>query len=299
MEAGDAFGVDLRPVATEGTAPAGSADDPARGESDDHDGSVGRHHRRADRRRRARPGGRVRARQAADRPWRRRRRLHLAPRGRSRPYNSSDGVGAALDAGPRRRWASAGGTACARSRSRSKTIEGGRTDEEAQVRVDARRWWRSPRSSLAACSDVDEGGGTRRAAAPTRHDGRGAVRERHDHARGQPVGRRRGERRGGAGRDAERDGLHVELAGDQRVRAVPRDGRRRRRRDARGVALRSPEGPQGLHREGRRRGRRRRARHPRQHRLVHAVLRRRGEPGSRDVGGLQGQRRCVRDGGDR
>ena len=47
---------------------------------------------------------------------------------------------------------------------------------------------------LAACSDVEEGGETTDGGDTGSLGGR-AVRQRHDHDRGEPMGRRRGERR--------------------------------------------------------------------------------------------------------
>ena len=53
VEAGTSVRVDVVAVAAQGAAPAGQTHDPAGREPDDHDGPVRRHHRRADRRRRA------------------------------------------------------------------------------------------------------------------------------------------------------------------------------------------------------------------------------------------------------
>ena len=58
VEAARAFGSTPAAAAAEGAAAARPALDPARREPDDHDGAVGRDHRRADRRRRARVRGR-------------------------------------------------------------------------------------------------------------------------------------------------------------------------------------------------------------------------------------------------
>ena len=125
VEAGQVVRVALRTAAAQGAASARAADDPARREPDHHDGAVGRDHRRPDRCGGPRTGGRVRARQAADRPRRGRGRLHPAPRGRSRPYNSSDGVGAALDAG-----ACGDGARMVVSRARDHEVGRGRQGEE-------------------------------------------------------------------------------------------------------------------------------------------------------------------------
>ena len=94
-------------------------------------------------------------------------------------------------------------------------------------------------------------------------------------------------------------GYTVELVEDRRVRAVPGAGVRRPGRDARGVAVRAPEGLQELHPGRRRRRGRGRARRDRADRLVPPDVPGRREPRPRDVGGLEGQRGHVRDLGDR
>ena len=73
--------------------------------------------------------------QAADRTRGGGRCLHPAPRGRSRPYNSSDGGRTEVERVGLWAWASGGGTAYARSRRRSRKILERGTDEEATVQV--------------------------------------------------------------------------------------------------------------------------------------------------------------------
>ena len=94
----------------------------------------------------------------------------------------------------------------------------------------------------AACSDVsndDDAGDTGATGATTGATGGGAGQQRrHDQARGERVGGRRGERQRGREPAARPARVHGRARQDRRVRAVPGAGVRRPGRDARGLAVR-------------------------------------------------------------
>src|SRR3990170_2991671 len=151
--------IDVVAAPAQGHAAARQTLDPAGREPDDHDGAVGGDHRRSHRRRRPRSGGRVRPREAADRSRRCGRGQHLAPRDRSRPYNSGDGGRAEIDARTSgdRPW-----VVDAHPRARGAQAErvGGRKGGH----MSGRPWmWTVALAAvlalaMAACSDVEEGG---------------------------------------------------------------------------------------------------------------------------------------------
>ena len=93
-------------------------------------------------------------------------------------------------------------------------------------------------------------------------------------------------------------GCTVELVGHRRVRTVPGAVHGRPRRHARGVAVRSREGLQEVHRRRPRGHRRWRARRDRQDRVVRPDLHARRAPRAGDLGRAQRQRGSVRDGRD-
>ena len=133
VEAARALRLDPLAAPAEGPAAARPAVDPAGRQPDDHDGAVGRDHRRTDRRGRPGAGGRLRARQATDRPRRRGRYQHPAPRRGPRPYHAGDGFGAAHDA---RTGRDRSGVVDARPRdrrNRTRCSRRRRTDEETLV----------------------------------------------------------------------------------------------------------------------------------------------------------------------